>query len=67
MVVGDGAVGVGVEGGGFSSEAGEEGASLRGGIRSLIASSPLASANDVILWLGENPCRAKTKQNTTNC
>lgn len=29
-----------------------------GGIRSLIASSPLASANDVILWLGEKPCRA---------
>lgn len=29
-----------------------------GGIRSLIASRPLASANDVILWLGEKPCRA---------
>lgn len=29
-----------------------------GGIRSLIASRPLASANDVILWLGEKPCKA---------
>jgi len=34
------------------------GVSLRGGIRSLIASRPLASANEVILWLGENPCNA---------
>uniref|UniRef100_A0A182QEW1 Uncharacterized protein n=1 Tax=Anopheles farauti TaxID=69004 RepID=A0A182QEW1_9DIPT len=32
--------------------------SRRGGIRSLIASSPFASANEVILWLGEKPCRA---------
>ncbi len=43
---------------GFSSK-GEGGASFRGGIRSLIASKPLASANDVILWLGEKPWRAK--------
>lgn len=38
------------------------GVSLRGGIRSLIASRPLASANDVILWLGENPCSAETER-----
>lgn len=42
---------------GFSSD-GVGGASLRGGMRSLIASSPLASANDAILWFGENPCNA---------
>lgn len=34
------------------------GPSLRGGMRSLIASSPFASSNDVILWVGEKPCRA---------
>lgn len=49
----------GTEGGGFSSDTGVGGASLRGGILSLIASRPLASANDVILWFGENPCRAE--------
>lgn len=55
-------VGEGAEGGGFSSDAGVGGASLRGGILSLMASSPLASANDVILWFGENPwSAAKTK------
>uniref|UniRef100_A0A182J1E9 Uncharacterized protein n=1 Tax=Anopheles atroparvus TaxID=41427 RepID=A0A182J1E9_ANOAO len=32
--------------------------SRRGGIRSLIASRPFASANEVILWLGEKPCSA---------
>lgn len=36
------------------------GVSLRGGILSFIASRPLASANEVILWLGEKPCSAKT-------
>lgn len=45
-------------------------ASLRGGIRSLIASKPFASANDVILWFGEKPCRAantkKQKKLTSN-
>lgn len=35
------------------------GVSLRGGILSLIASRPFASANEVILWLGEKPCSAK--------
>lgn len=29
-----------------------------GGMRSLIASKPRASSNDIILWLAENPCRA---------
>ena len=38
------------------------GASLRGGIRSLMASNPLASSNDVILWVGENPCKAARQQ-----
>lgn len=33
-------------------------ASFRGGIRSLIASNPFASANEVILWFGENPWSA---------
>lgn len=47
------------DGGGLSSAAGDGGASFLGGIRSLIASRPLASANDVILWLGENPWRAE--------
>jgi len=43
----------------------EGGVSLRGGILSLIASRPFASANEVILWLGEKPCSAKIfpKQN----
>lgn len=36
----------------------EGGVSLRGGILSLIASRPFASANEVILWLGEKPCSA---------
>jgi len=42
------------------------GVSLRGGILSLIASRPFASANEVILWLGEKPCSAKilVKHNT---
>lgn len=35
------------------------GVSLRGGILSLIASRPFASANEVILWLGEKPWSAK--------
>lgn len=35
------------------------GVSLRGGILSLIASRPFASANEVILWLGEKPCSAE--------
>lgn len=35
-----------------------EGASLRGGMRSLILSSPLASSKLVILWCGEKPARA---------
>ena len=43
---------------GDACKGGGWGASLRGGIRSLIASRPLASSNEVILWLGENPCRA---------
>lgn len=34
------------------------GPSLRGGMRSLIASRPFASSNDVILWVGEKPCSA---------
>lgn len=51
-------VGEGADGGGFSSDAGVGGASFRGGMRSLIASNPFASANDVILWLGENPWSA---------
>lgn len=34
------------------------GASLRGGIRSFMASRPLASANELILWFGENPATA---------
>lgn len=46
----------------FSSD-GVGGASLRGGMRSFIASRPFASANDVILWLGEKPCRAKRRKN----
>lgn len=40
------------------SSLGVVGTSFRGGIRSLIASSPLASANDVILWFDEKPCSA---------
>ena len=44
---------------GFSSFTGVGGASFRGGILSFIASSPLASANDVILWFGEKPWRAE--------
>jgi len=32
--------------------------SLRGGMRSLMASRPLASSNEVILWVGEKPWRA---------
>lgn len=43
---------------GFSSFTGVGGASFRGGILSFIASRPFASANEVILWLGEKPCRA---------
>jgi hypothetical protein len=34
------------------------GASLRGGMRSLMASKPLASSNDLIWCVGENPCKA---------
>lgn len=44
---------------GFSSFTGVGGASFRGGILSFIASSPFASANDVILWFGEKPWSAK--------
>lgn len=43
------------------SSTGDGGASLRGGMRSLIASNPFASAKLVILWLGEKPCNAKRK------
>jgi hypothetical protein len=43
----------------LSSPPGVGGASFLGGILSLIASSPFASANDVILWFGEKPCRAE--------
>lgn len=46
---------------GLSSD-GVGGASLRGGMRSLIASRPFASANDVILWFGENPCNAEKRK-----
>jgi hypothetical protein len=42
----------------LSSAPGVGGASFLGGILSLMASSPFASANDVILWFGEKPCRA---------
>lgn len=42
----------------LSSPPGVGGASFLGGILSLMASSPFASANDVILWFGEKPCRA---------
>lgn len=45
------------------SSLGVNGASFLGGILSLIASNPFASANDVILWLGENPCKAVKKFN----
>lgn len=45
-----------------SSPLGVGGASLRGGIRSLIASSPFASANERILWFGEKPCRAERER-----
>jgi hypothetical protein len=31
-----------------------------------MASSPFASANDVILWFGEKPCRA-VEANNVNC
>lgn len=48
---------------GFSSLTGVGGASFLGGILSLIASRPFASANDVILWFGEKPCRAKILNN----
>lgn len=44
----------------------EGGVSLRGGILSLIASRPFASANEVILWLGEKPCSAKISINHWN-
>lgn len=37
---------------------GMAGASFRGGMRSFMASNPLASANDVILWFGEKPAIA---------
>lgn len=47
---------------GFSSLTGVGGASCLGGILSLIASSPFASANDVILWFGEKPWRATKKK-----
>lgn len=45
----------------FSSD-GVGGASLRGGMRSLMASRPFASANDVILWFGEKPCKAEKRR-----
>ena len=45
------------------SSAGDGGASFLGGMRSLMASKPLASAKLVILWLGENPCNAAHKKN----
>ena len=35
------------------------GASFLGGILSFMASRPLASANEVILWLGEKPAIAE--------
>lgn len=41
-----------------SSAPGDGGASFLGGMRSLIASKPFASAKLVILWFGENPCNA---------
>ena len=40
--------------------------SLRGGMRSLMASRPLASSNEVILWVGEKPCRAAIKNLSSN-
>ena len=40
------------------------GASLRGGIRSFMASKPLASSNDLIWWVGENPCKAARERKT---
>lgn len=54
------------DGGGRSSAAGDGGASFLGGIRSLIASRPLASANDVILWFGEKPCKAEIQKKKNN-
>lgn len=48
---------------GFSSFTGVGGASFRGGILSFMASSPFASANDVILWFGEKPWSAKSHDN----
>jgi len=47
----------------LSSPPGVGGASFLGGILSLMASSPFASANDVILWFGEKPCRAVDAKN----
>ena len=47
----------------LSSPPGVGGASFLGGILSLMASSPFASANDVILWFGEKPCRAVDAEN----
>jgi hypothetical protein len=41
------------------------GASVLGGIRSFAKSRPLASAKDVILWFGENPCKALLKEEST--
>lgn len=40
---------------------GGAGASFLGGIRSFMASSPLASSKDVILWFGEKPAIAAMK------
>lgn len=60
-----GVVAVEADGGGRSSDAGDGGASFLGGMRSLIASRPLASANDVILWFGENPCKAMEQKKIT--
>lgn len=50
---------VGDASGFLSSPPGVGGASFLGGILSLMASSPFASANDVILWFGEKPCSAE--------
>lgn len=46
-----------------SSGATGEGASFRGGMRSLMASKPLASSKEVILWFGENPWSAAIQTN----
>ena len=42
-------------------------ASFLGGIRSLAASRPLASANELILWLGEKPATAAKQREECTC